>query len=300
MKRKTFWFLFSVFLAVITGCGSGGSSDTKAPFTRTYFFAEGSNPTGVAVAPNGDVYQCSLNAPLVKYTNFGKPVGTVPQQATVLDPAELQRSGITSARDVAVSPRDGTVYVLGFDAVKVGGYIGAFAPDGRFLFRFGHDPASGRVTRADNNLAIDRAGNVSVPGNVSVGQGTSSTYEVSVFDASGNYLRSIEKPGDTTTQPMVAVDKDDNLYINSTLGTSVFSPSGQLLREIAMPEALNDFVVDSKGNLYIAHITLLQKYSPNGKLLAESVRTIGVLNLAIDAADNLYVAGGSTSVFPQN
>ena len=123
------------------------------------------------------------------------------------------------------------------------------------------------------------------------------------FDGSGNYVCSwvgdYDLDGPTARPGALAVDSQNNLYVNAIGRLEKYDQRGRFLGNWAASIFASDMALDSQGNLYVTDVSSasVKKYDPSGNLIDEwggPGSGNGQLNsptgITIDAQNNVYVA----------
>jgi len=137
------------------------------------------------------------------------------------------------------------------------------------------------------------------------------TARIQVFDPEGRYLRHWQTPAWQMGKPAgLGIGRDGNILVADTHYSRilVYSPQGELLRTIRLPETdqpgvfrlVRDVVQDSRGNYYTSEageLDCIRKFSPQGEYLGHW-GTRGSApgefsrpeSLAVDQRDHIWVA----------
>jgi sugar lactone lactonase YvrE len=142
--------------------------------------------SGVFIALDGSIYAIGSNSDILHISPSGALLGTIESGKRVGETVDFE--------SVAVAG-DGTVYAL--DMFKC--EVFKFAPDGRYVSRWGGRGDGPGQFAAPDDLAVDGRGRVYVSGSMG---------GIQVFDPSGRYL---EKFGENLVFGM-AIDDQNNVY----------------------------------------------------------------------------------------
>jgi sugar lactone lactonase YvrE len=123
------------------------------------------------------------------------------------------------------------------------------------------------------------------------------------FDASGNYVCSwlgdYDLDGPSARPWSLAVDNQNNLYVNAGGRIEKYDQRGRFLDNWGTDINAWDIAIDSQGNFYMTDVAAasVKKYSPSGNFIAEwdSVSSDtdtfdSLTGITIDAQDNVYIA----------
>jgi sugar lactone lactonase YvrE len=205
----------------------------------------------------------------------------------------------------------GNLYVIDLGRIQVV----KVSPEGKILARWGSSGSGSGQFESPQALAIDSQGHVYV-GDL----GTAST-RVEKFSDTGTYLGTVM----TVNQAYyigLAVDSSDQLYVSTSVSITKFSPSGQTLAKVTLPEtdpaATGTWMglsINARGDFSGIYMTmarigtatyprLLSMDLATGKVLAVlNVWKAGIVevpSIALDSQGNLYAVertqAGATQV----
>ena len=255
----------ATFSAVVTGPSVPG-------FTVTVFAPEITDPTGITVDPNGNIYTINRVGGIA--TMFG-PAGNVIKSVAL---------GGVDLIDIYFDPMTGELFVGGWVSQSVG-----------HLYRFDINGGGSKTLIATlagiSGITGDASGNI---------------YAAQV---NAGIVSKITPSGDVTTYATglnnpdgIAFDPAGRLYSGSRTGQVMVTPigGGAATNFATLTGAIMDLVADAAGNVYATNADPTQgtitKITPGGSVSSFGTGFGGPQGIVFDASGNLFIANLNSDV----
>jgi hypothetical protein len=226
-------------------------------------------PSGIAVnQSNGDVYVVDTGNNRVEWFNStGSKLegqfngsGLLANEKGKSAPAALSEpEGIAVDNDPS-SPSHGDVYVVD----KSQGVIDKFSATGEYFSQLKETTAGAPFSEL-HGVAVDPEGNVWVYGG---------EIKIDEFSDAGSFVKKFES--EHGTQPGVAVDSSDDLYLNCCGGSvRKFGPAGEELAEFSIGEVTALAIDPATNNLLVDKESRVEEYDTSEERFSAPVLTFG-------------------------